>query len=248
MSRQIFLDTETTGLDPKMGHRIIEIGCVELRERRITGENFHVYIKPDREIDPGALEVHGISNEFLADKPLFDAIQDRFLAFVDGAELIIHNAPFDVAFLDHELALNGYPKLINDHCRVLDSLALARKMYPGQRNSLDALCKRLDINNGHRTLHGALLDSEILADVYLRMTGGQTALSLDVSAEEVTQDSAATDVARRVGSLPVIQPSAEESAAHKIWMERLTDGSSDGALWLSNEPLPDEPAQDGSST
>lgn len=239
MSRQIVLDTETTGLDPKAGHRIIEIGCVELRDRRLTGENFHVYIKPDRQIDPGALEVHGISNEFLADKPLFEAVQDRFLAFVDGAQLIIHNAPFDVAFIDHELAMNGYPKVINDHCDVLDSLALARKMYPGQRNSLDALCKRLDINNTHRTLHGALLDSEILADVYLRMTGGQTALSLDVSTDDGGQDSVAAEFSRREGALPVIMPSADELAAHDVWMQRLRDGASGGALWS----VPEVPAE-----
>ncbi len=239
MSRQIVLDTETTGLDPKMGHRIIEIGCVELRERRLTGETFHVYIKPDRDIDPGALEVHGISNEFLADKPLFETVQDRFLEFVDGAELIIHNAPFDVAFLDHELALNGYARQINDHCDVLDSLALARKMYPGQRNSLDALCKRLDISNAHRTLHGALLDSEILADVYLRMTGGQTALSLDISADEMAQDSQAHEISRRQGTLPVIQPTEAEQAAHAVWMQRLKDGAAGGALWTAAAPTPE---------
>ncbi|MBX2824071.1 MAG: DNA polymerase III subunit epsilon [Gammaproteobacteria bacterium] len=232
MSRQIVLDTETTGLDPAAGHRIIEIGCVELRERRLTGENFHVYIKPEREIDAGALEVHGITNEFLADKPLFAAVQQRFLEFVDGAELIIHNAPFDVAFLDHELQLNGHDRPLAAYCKVTDSLALARKMYPGQRNSLDALCKRLEINNSHRTLHGALLDSEILADVYLRMTGGQTTLSLDVSGVD-DPVSSGEDVSgvQPVEGLRVIAPDSDELAAHAVWLQRLQEQSESGSLW-----------------
>lgn len=232
MSRQIVLDTETTGLDPAAGHRIIEIGCVELRERRLTGENFHVYIKPEREIDAGALEVHGITNEFLADKPLFAAVQQRFLDFVDGAELIIHNAPFDVAFLDHELQLNGHERPLAEYCKVTDSLALARKMYPGQRNSLDALCKRLEINNSHRTLHGALLDSEILADVYLRMTGGQTTLSLDVSGVD-DPVSSGEDVSgvQPVEGLCVIAPNSDELAAHAVWLQRLQEQSESGSLW-----------------
>jgi len=222
MRRQIVLDTETTGLDPNSGHRIIEIGCIEVCERRPTSENFHVYIKPEREIDPAALEVHGITQEFLADKPLFAAIQERFLEFIDGAELIIHNAPFDVAFLNHEFQLNGYERRVEEHCSVLDSLELARKMYPGQRNSLDALCKRLEINNSHRTLHGALLDAEILADVYLRMTGGQTSLSLDVGGGDLpTGFDTGAGFPAAAGKLGVVQPSAAEQAAHVLWLERL---------------------------
>ena len=186
MSRQIVLDTETTGLDPAGGHRVIEIGCVELRERRLSGSNLHLYLQPDREIDPGAIEVHGISNEFLQGKPRFAEVVDELHDYLDGAELIIHNAAFDVGFLEHEWSLLGQPLKLDAICQITDSLAMARKQFPGQRNSLDALCKRLGVSNSHRTLHGALLDAEILADVYLRMTGGQTALILE-------EDSAGSD-------------------------------------------------------
>ncbi|QXP84708.1 DNA polymerase III subunit epsilon [Methylococcus sp. ANG] len=182
--RQIVLDTETTGLDPKAGHRIIEIGCVELLNRRITQNRFHVYINPEREIDAGAIEVHGLTNEFLASKPVFRSIADDFLNFIGGAELIIHNAAFDVGFLDHELALLGENRgRIADYCGVCDTLAMARKNHPGQRNSLDALCKRYNVDNSRRELHGALLDAEILADVYLAMTGGQIAMLLEADGE-----------------------------------------------------------------
>jgi DNA polymerase-3 subunit epsilon len=178
--RQIVLDTETTGLEPEQGHRIIEIGCVEVVERRLTGNNFHQYLQPDRQIDAAAIEVHGITNEFLADKPRFREVAQDFVDYVGGAELIIHNAPFDVGFLDHELArISDNPIKIAELCRVTDTLVMAKRMHPGQRNSLDALCKRYAIDNSHRELHGALLDAEILADVYLRMTGGQGLLSLD---------------------------------------------------------------------
>lgn len=188
MNRQIVLDTETTGLEPSAGHRIIEIGCVEIINRRLTQNHWHQYLQPDREIDQGAFEVHGISNEFLADKPRFTEVVDSFLEYIRGAELIIHNAPFDVGFLNHELnLLNDNQPQIADICTVLDTLVLARQKHPGQKNNLDALCKRYEIDNSARTLHGALLDSEILADVYLIMTGGQTALSLD-SEEEDGQD------------------------------------------------------------
>ena len=177
--RQIVLDTETTGLEPAAGHRIIEIGCVEVVNRRITGNNLHLYINPEREIDEGAMEVHGITLEFLADKPVFAQVAEEFVNFIDGAELVIHNAPFDVGFINHELKLLGARwGTVEQRCRVLDTLRLAREMHPGQKNSLDALCRRYDVDNGHRELHGALLDSEILADVYLAMTGGQTNLSL----------------------------------------------------------------------
>lgn len=175
--RQVVLDTETTGIGD--GHRIIEIGCVELVNRKLTGRHYHQYINPQRLVDPEAMEVHGITDEFLADKPVYSQIVDDFMAFINGAQLVIHNAPFDVGFMDMEFGLlNGYPKTA-DICSVLDTLVLAREKHPGQRNSLDALCRRYGIDNSHRELHGALLDSEILADVYLFMTGGQTALTLE---------------------------------------------------------------------
>lgn len=232
-NRLVVLDTETTGLDPKAGHRVIEIGCVEIKERRLTGNNYHQYIKPEREIDAAALEVHGITLQFLADKPVFGEIWQEFLNYVDGAQLIIHNAPFDVAFLNHEFGLAGYDRTIRDHCDVIDSLAFARKTYPGQRNSLDALCKRLDIGNAHRTLHGALLDSEILADVYMRMTGGQTALALDASSDSNTGGAEFVRIEREAGDgdLTVLQASDEELAAHSVWLDRLAKESESGCVW-----------------
>jgi DNA polymerase III subunit epsilon len=176
-NRIVVLDTETTGLSPQEGHRIIEIGCVELLNRRLTGNRFHVYINPDRVIDRGAVEVHGITNQFLKDKPRFEDIHDDFIAFIEGAELVIHNAPFDVGFINHEFArLKDKARALADFSTVFDTLAFARKKHPGQRNSLDALCKRYAIDNSHRELHGALLDAEILADVFLLMTGGQSSL------------------------------------------------------------------------
>ncbi|MGR9114366.1 MAG: DNA polymerase III subunit epsilon [Gammaproteobacteria bacterium] len=219
LNRQIVLDTETTGLNPQEGHRIIEIGCVELVNRRLTGQHFHVYINPDdRVIDEGAIEVHGITNEFLADKPLFAHVVDDFISFIRGSELIIHNAPFDVGFINHEFALldNGTGS-VEDYSGVFDTLAFARKKHPGQRNSLDALCKRYGIDNSHRELHGALLDAEILADVYLLMTGGQSSL-LD---EEVTIEETGErqGVIRRLDSnrprLKVIRCNETELEAHQ---------------------------------
>ncbi len=180
MTRQIVLDTETTGLEVSRGHRIVEIGCVELVERRRSGRVFHRYLNPGRSVDEGALSVHGLTDAFLADKPTFAAIVDDWLDFVRGAELIIHNAAFDVAFLDAELAMLPCPRgRVTDYVGVVDTLALARERYPGQKNSLDALCKRLDVDNAHRELHGALLDASLLADVYLAMTAGQVILELD---------------------------------------------------------------------
>jgi DNA polymerase-3 subunit epsilon len=180
--RQIILDTETTGLDPKQGHKIIEIGCVEMIERKLTGNNYHQYLKPDREIDAGAIEVHGISNEFLDDKPRFYDVMNDFMEYIKGAELIIHNAPFDIGFLNHELnAVNNSWGTIEQHCQIIDTLVMARNKFPGKKNNLDALCKRYLIDNSHRELHGALLDSEILGDVYLMMTGGQVSLSFSQS-------------------------------------------------------------------
>ena len=216
--RQIVLDTETTGLEPEQGHRIIEIGCVELVERRLTGNNFHQYLQPDRQIDAAAIEVHGITNEFLADKPGFREVAKDFIDFVRDAELIIHNAPFDVGFLDHELAMiSEEPLKIAELCRVTDTLVMAKRMHPGQRNSLDALCKRYAIDNSHRELHGALLDAEILADVYLRMTGGQALLSLDHQTGEtgVGSPSEIRRLAQDRRRLRVVSANPHELAAHE---------------------------------
>lgn len=228
-SRLVVLDTETTGLDAKNGHRIIEVGCVEMRDRRLTGNNLHLYLQPDREIDAGALAIHGISNEFLMDKPRFANVAQELKDYLLGAELIIHNADFDVGFLEHEFALCDMPLRLSEVCKVTDTLAMARKQFPGQRNSLDALCKRLGVNNGHRTLHGALLDSEILADVYLAMTGGQTALLLD---QDAGTSAAKSQVTHRVdvSKLPLIEASEEEKLAHNQWLEKLREAP-DGCAW-----------------
>lgn len=231
--RQIVLDTETTGLEPSQGHRIIEIGCVEMVDRRLTGNNFHQYLQPDREIDQAAIEVHGITNEFLADKPRFGGLVDDFLDYVKGAELIIHNAPFDMGFLNHELRLltKDYPPL-ETLTRVTDTLVMAKKMHPGQRNSLDALCKRYDINNSHRELHGALLDAEILADVYLMMTGGQGALSLDSGSQDGSESGERViRLAENRAPLKVVTASDDELAAHQARLDVIEKGSSEGAIW-----------------
>ncbi len=229
--RQIVLDTETTGLDPAQGHRVIEIGAVELVNRRPSGRTYHQYLQPDRAIDEGAQDVHGISAEFLADKPRFADVVDEFLAFVSGAQLVIHNAPFDVGFLDAELARLDRGR-IEDHCTVLDTLALARDMHPGQRNSLDALCRRYEIDNSHRELHGALLDAEILADVYLAMTGGQVSLSLDGrESGQAATEATRRPVERPPGGLRVIHPTAEELAAHRDRLAAIDAASADGCRW-----------------
>lgn len=224
--RKIVLDTETTGLEPSRGHRIIEIGCVEIINRRITENTYHQYIQPDREIDEGAYEVHGISNEFLADKPRFKDIVEDFMSFVNGAELVIHNAPFDVGFLNHELAmLEPVWGKVSDHCSITDSLVMARKNHPGQKNNLDALCKRYDVNNSKRELHGALLDAELLAEVYLRMTGGQESLLL--GAGDGTNASNMASPIRRVDSsrveLTVLRATADEMSAHDEILDKLGD-------------------------
>jgi DNA polymerase-3 subunit epsilon len=229
--RQIVLDTETTGLEVSEGHRIIEIGCVELRHRRPTGQHWHRYLRPDREVEPGALAVHGITNEFLASQPAFADVADEFLAFVQGAELVIHNAEFDVSFLDAELAAAGRATCIADHCRVCDTLALARRMHPGQRNNLDALCKRYSVDNTGRDLHGALLDARILADVYLAMSGGQAALGLDSSTSGTGATVAAAPVARGAVRIPVIRPSDAELAAHERSLEAIDRASNNRALF-----------------
>lgn len=237
--RQVVLDTETTGINPQEGHRIIEIGCVELLNRRPTRQHFHVYINPERVIDPGAIEVHGITNEFLADKPLFKDIVDAFLAFIKDAELIIHNAPFDVGFINHELQLFAQPskqksQSVADFSRVFDTLALARKKHPGQRNSLDALCKRYGVDNSRRELHGALLDAEILADVYLLMTGGQASLLDDgVTLEAEQNETPITRVAATNRSaLKVIPCSPEESTNHLQRLQAIQKASG-ACLWLA---------------
>jgi len=230
MTRQIVLDTETTGLEPSEGHRIIEIGCVEMQERRLSQNNYHQYLQPDRLIDAGAMEVHGITNEQLVEMPRFAAIADEFYDYIKGAELIIHNAPFDVAFIEHEFKLLGRDVDLSKICQVTDSLAMARKMYPGQRNNLDALCKRLGVNNTHRTLHGALLDSEILADVYLYMTGGQEALSLDV--DESTQGSEhRTPIAELGLNLPVVKASEKELENHESNLQRIDKACGEKTAW-----------------
>jgi DNA polymerase-3 subunit epsilon len=238
--RQVVLDTETTGLEPHLGHRIIEIGCVEVVNRRATGRHFHEYLNPERDIDAGAAAVHGMTREKLADKPRFAEVVDRFLEFVDGAELVIHNAPFDVAFLDSELArwgaaAGGEPVQVRSRCRVLDTLALAREMHPGQRNGLDALCKRYSIDNSHRQLHGALLDARILADVYLAMTGGQNSLALD---EAGRGGGAARPLLAGAASavpppeaLRVIAADAAEQSAHAEFMKLLHKSSGGKVLW-----------------
>lgn len=228
--RHVVLDTETTGLEVSQGHRLIEIGAVEMIGRRLTGEHFHTYLNPERAIDEGARQVTGIEDAFLLDKPKFAEVVERFLAFVDGAELIIHNAAFDVGFLDAELTRAGaqYGR-IGDHCGVLDTLAMARQMYPGQRNSLDALCKRLGVDNTHRELHGGLLDAELLAEVYIAMTSGQVALELGFAQGDADQGERVQTVnlTRRPR---VLQASAAEQAAHAKRLDTL-DKAAGGSLW-----------------
>ncbi len=227
--RQIVLDTETTGIEPKEGHRIIEIGCVEMINRRLTGRTYHRYINPERIVEDEAISVHGITNEFLADKPLFADIQDEFIEFIRGADLVIHNAAFDVGFMDHEFGLNGHNERIKDFCQVTDTLALARKKHPGQKNNLDALCRRYGIDNSHRELHGALLDSEILADVYLMLTGGQKNLLL--AGDDEGEDGA--EPIRRIDmsqfNLTVRKAADEELSEHQAYIDKLDKKG--GSIW-----------------
>ncbi len=217
--RQIVLDTETTGLEPSQGHRIIEIGCVELVNRRLTGRHYHQYIQPQRVVDEGAIEVHGITNEFLADKPVFAQIAAEFFQFIEGAQLVIHNAPFDIGFINHEFArLKPALTPVGDICSVVDTLVMARQKHPCQKNNLDALCKRYGVDNSQRDLHGALLDAEILADVYLLMTGGQTSLGLGADGSESNSESGVSGIRRLAPGrrpLPVITANAEELDAHQ---------------------------------
>jgi DNA polymerase-3 subunit epsilon len=232
--RQVVLDVETTGLEASAGHRIIEIGCVEILNRRPTGQKFHRYLNPDREIDAGALAVHGIDLARLLSAPRFADIAAELIAFIEGAELIIHNAPFDVGFLDAEFArLPGESRCVAGLCRVLDTLALARSLHPGQRNSLDALCKRYSVDNTKREMHGALLDAGILVDVYLAMTGGQSALALDSSGrDDLARVAAAAIVVRAPGvSLFVPEPSAEELRQHEAMLDLVHKSSGGKAVW-----------------
>ncbi|MBT7108384.1 MAG: DNA polymerase III subunit epsilon [Methylococcales bacterium] len=235
--RQVVLDTETTGLSPAEGHRIIEIGCVELLDRRLTGRHFQVYLNPDRFIDQGAIEVHGITNDFLQDKQRFEDVADEFIDFVRGSELVIHNAPFDTGFIESELARMNYSHgALETHCTVLDTLVYARKKHPGQRNSLDALCKRYAINNSHRTLHGALLDAEILAEVYLMMTGGQSSLWDDeVRDGETGVVSQASQILRDRAPLPVIFCTDAEQAQHEARLQAIESESEGSCLWLQDK-------------
>ncbi len=236
--RQIVLDTETTGLETSQDHRIIEIGCVELVGRKLTGRHYHQYINPQRKVDEGAMEVHGITDQFLEDKPLFDQVAREFLEFVDGADLVIHNAPFDVGFINHEIAkLSGKYQVIETSCRIIDTLALARQKHPGQKNNLDALCKRYGVDNSARDLHGALLDAEILADVYLLMTGGQVNLNIS---DQSTSDSGEVNTAssiRRLSedrtALRVVKPSDEELSRHQQKLDAINK-SSGACIWMGS--------------
>ncbi|MGH8284115.1 MAG: DNA polymerase III subunit epsilon [Gammaproteobacteria bacterium] len=232
--RQVVLDTETTGLEPAEGHRIIEIGCIELQDRRPSGRTFHEYVNPDREVEAGALEIHNISNDFLANKLPFAEIAAAFLKFVEGAELVIHNAAFDVAFINHELRLLGDANAdITQRCGVLDTLELARRLHPGQKNSLDALCKRYNVDNASRQFHGALLDAQILADVYLAMTGGQAALLLEAASSGAGRlgDGIPQRMGRTGLKLKVIHASDEELRAHKRRLETISKASGGRCLW-----------------
>lgn len=238
VKRQVVLDTETTGISTADDHRIIEIGCVELINRRLTGETFHQYINPKRDIDDGAIEVHGITNEFLADKPVFADIAEAFLKFIDGAELIIHNAPFDVGFIDHELnKLKGETRRVNTIATVLDTLKMARDKHPGQKNNLDALCKRYEVDNSNRELHGALLDAEILADVYLAMTGGQVSLTLTAEeTEAASSKSSDADLGKLERQpLTVLRATDDEVAAHAAMLEKVNKASGGKCVWLAEE-------------
>lgn len=227
--RQIMLDTETTGLEFRLGDRVIEIGCVEMLGRKLTGRRFHRYLNPEREVDAGALAVHGLSNEFLQDKPKFRDIADEFMAFIRDAELVIHNAPFDVGFLDNELSLMGRPTLNDLAAGVVDTLKMAKELHPGRRNSLDALCERYQVNHTQRTLHGALLDAELLSEVYLAMTRGQESLMIELDQLDALDEA---ELAAAVHPpLKVLMASAEELAAHERVLEEIDRESKGHCVW-----------------
>lgn len=234
MSRQVFLDTETTGLSPESGDRIVEIGCIEMVSRRLTGQSKHFYLNPERKNSEDALRIHGLTDEFLAQQPVFAAVADELMAFLAGAEIVIHNASFDVGFLNEELRRVGRPKLAPQVARITDSLAMAREMFPGKSNSLDALCKRLEVDNSNRTLHGALLDAGLLAEVYIRLTRGQNSLVIDAgeSDSQIIQI-AQIDLASFV--LPVLAANDEEMAAHELLLAELDKSSGGKTIWRQIE-------------
>jgi len=235
MSRQIFFDTETTGLSAEGGDRVIEIGAVEMVNRKLTGNNLHIYLNPDRDSHEDALRVHGISNEFLKDKPRFGEVVDEFLTYLKGAELIIHNAAFDVGFLNKELELVGKPGLKNFVGSVVDTLVMAKEMFPGKRNSLDALCDRLEVDNSGRTLHGALLDAELLADVYINMTRGQNALGIDIATADETGAVEVVRVDLSQFMLPVLSATEQELSAHAAVLVQLDKTGGGTAIWRKAE-------------
>mgnify|MGYP003631741585 CR=1 FL=1 len=229
--RQIILDTETTGINPQLGHRIIEIGCVEMIDRKLTGKHFHVYVNPQRVVEAEAISVHGITNEFLVDKPLFKDVAEEFYQYIKGSELVIHNAAFDVGFINNEFSMLR-PKIapVEGYCEILDTLAMARKKHPGQKNSLDALCKRYGINNAHRELHGALLDAEILADVYLLLSGGQTILSLDKDGGDDSGEANLRRISVDRNALQIVLANDEELTLHLKYLESMKKGA-DEVIW-----------------
>lgn len=227
--RQIVLDTETTGLNPRTGDRIIEVGCVELVNRRLTGNNFHRYTNPERDSDPGALAVHGLTTEFLSDKPKFAEIAAELCSYIGDAEIIIHNAPFDVGFLDAEFAKLGLPKFDTHVLKITDTLQQAKELHPGKRNSLDALCDRYGISNAHRTLHGALLDAELLAEVYLAMSRGQDSLTIDLHMESA--DSEGNVQTTAIADIIVLAPAADELAEHEVVLKNLDKAAKGSCLW-----------------
>ena len=230
MNRQIILDTETTGLDVTRNHKIIEIGCIELIDRKFTGKKFHQYLNPNREIDQGAISIHGITNEFLKDKPFFKDVKDDLLQFIEGSELIIHNAPFDIGFLEHEYKKAKHPVTLSDLCKIFDTLLYARRLHPGQKNSLDALCKRYSVDNSSRDFHGALLDARILSDVYLSMTGGQ--ISFDLSKDN-TNKSRGNHINEKnsSGEFIVSTASEDELRDHKELCEIINNASDGRCIW-----------------
>jgi DNA polymerase-3 subunit epsilon len=236
MSRQIVLDTETTGLSAESGDRIIELGCVELLHRKLTGNNLHMYFNPGRDSHEDALKVHGISNEFLKDKPIFADVVDEILEYLQGAEIIIHNAAFDVSFLNKELELSARPAFHNHVAGVTDTLAMAKEMYPGKRNSLDALCDRLGVDNSSRTLHGALLDAELLADVYINLTRGQDALLIADDSPQGAGGPVLAALDLRLLNLPVLRASESEVAAHAEVLAQIDKASAGKTVWRSSQP------------
>lgn len=241
--RQIILDTETTGLSPRNGNRILEIGCVEVLNRQLSGKNLHFYINPERDSEEGALAVHGLTTEFLADKPTFKQIAAEFLDYVRGAQIIIHNAPFDVGFLDAELALLGLPPFKEHVTDVVDSLQMAKELHPGRRNSLDALCDRYGISNAHRVLHGALLDAELLAEVYLSMTRGQNSLTMDLGAEEDASQGEGKLELAPLAEVIVMAASEEELSLHEDVLNQLDKEARGSCVWRFQPPPPEAAAE-----